>query len=65
MLFTNANKLFNIFAFQHLVFEGKNESPLLENASSLTHEFLYDNFKKKILLNSLVKIVIQNHMCQI
>ena len=36
-----------------------------ENASNLTHEFLYDNFNKKILLNFLVKIVIQKLMCQI
>ena len=44
----------------------KNKVPfLLENVSNLTHEFLYDNFNKKILLNFLVKIVIQKLMCQI
>ena len=44
----------------------KNRVPfLLENVSNLTHEFLYDNFNKKILLNFLVKIVMQKLMCQI
>ena len=33
---------------QRFVFEGKTEPFLLENASNLTHEFLYDNLKKKI-----------------
>ena len=43
----------------------KNNKPfLLENASNLTHEFLYDNFNKKILLNFLVKIVITKLMCK-
>ena len=32
----------------------------LKNASNLTHEFLYDNFTKKILLNFIDKIVIKN-----
>ena len=45
---------FNTFAFQRLVFEGKNEPFLLENASNLNHEFLYDNFNKKIFLNFLI-----------
>ena len=43
---------FNTFPSQRLVFEGKNEPFLLENASNLTHEFLFDNL--------LIKIVIQN-----
>ena len=46
-------------------FEERNELFLLENVSNLTHEFLYDNFNKKILLNFLVKVVIQKLMCQI
>ena len=37
-------------ASQRLVFEEKNESFLLENASNLTHKFLYGNFNKIILL---------------
>ena len=36
------------FAFQRLVFEEKNEPFILENASNLTHEILYDNFNKKM-----------------
>ena len=35
----------------------KNKPFRLENASSLTHEFLYYNFNKKILLSFLGKIV--------
>ena len=38
----------NTFASQSLIFDGKNESFLLENASNLTYEGLYDNFNKKI-----------------
>ena len=38
----------NTFAFERLVFEENNEPFLLENASNLTHECLYDNFNKKI-----------------
>ena len=34
----------NIFASQRLVFQENNEPFLLENASNLKHEFLYDNF---------------------
>ena len=56
---------FNPFASQHLVFEKKNEPFLLENAPNLTHEFLYDNFNKKILINFFVKTIIQKLMCQI
>ena len=40
--------LLNTFASQRFVFEGKNEVFLLENTSNLTHEFLYDNFNKKM-----------------
>ena len=36
---------------ERLVFDGKNEPFLLENTSTLAHEFLHDNFNKKILLN--------------
>ena len=36
------------FCFSVHRFEGKNEPFLVENASNLTHEFLYDNFNKKI-----------------
>ena len=32
----------------------------LQNESSLTHDFLYNNFNKKILLNFLFKIFIKN-----
>ena len=35
------------FVSQRFIFDGKNGQFLLENASSLTHEFLYDNFNKK------------------
>ena len=38
---------------------------LLENVSNLTHEYLSDNFKKKIYGNFLVKIVIQKPMYEI
>ena len=38
----------NTFASQRHVFDEKNEPFLLENASNLTHEFLYDKFNKKI-----------------
>ena len=55
----------NTFASQPLVFEEKNEPFILENASNLTHKFLYDNFSKKILLNFLVKIIIKKLMSQI
>ena len=41
---------FNTVASQRLVFEEKCEPFLLENTSNLIHEFLYDNFNKKILL---------------
>ena len=44
-------KDFNTFALQRLVLEKENEQFLLENASNLTHEFFYDNFNKKILVN--------------
>ena len=47
-------------ASRRLVFQGNNESFLLKNASNLTHEFVYDNFNKKILLNCHTKL-----MCQI
>ena len=40
---------FNTFASERLIFDGKIEPFLLENASNLTHEFLYDNFNKKTL----------------
>ena len=53
--------LFNTFAFQRLVFEGKNGIFILENASNLTHEFLYDIFNNKILLNFfLLKLLYKN-----
>ena len=38
----------NTFAPERLSFEEKNESFCLENASKLTHEFLYDILNKKI-----------------
>ena len=61
--------------FSPPVFEGKiNEPFCLENASNLTHEFLYDNFNKKIFFLKLlykkssviffIKIVIQKLICQ-
>ena len=43
----------NTFASQRLLFEDKNEQFLLENASNLTHDFLYDNLKL-LYKNSLV-----------
>ena len=46
----------NTFASQRLVFEENNEPFLLENASNLTNEFLYD---KKIFKTFLAEIVIQ------
>ena len=55
----------NPFASQRLVFKGKIKLFLFENASNLPHEFLYDNFNKKSLLNFLVKIVKQKLKCQI
>ena len=48
-----------------LFLRGKNEPFLHENALNLTHDFLYDNFNKKIWVNFLVKIVTQKLMCQI
>ena len=42
------------FASELLQFEEKNEPFCLENTSKLTHEFLYDIFNKKILINFLV-----------
>ena len=50
--------LINIFASQCLVFDEKNEPFHLKNALNLRHEFVLDNFNKKILLNFLLKIVI-------
>ena len=41
--------MFNTFASHRLVFEEKNEPFILENASNLTHEGLYDNFNNEIL----------------
>ena len=40
----------------------KKEPYLLENVSNLTHEFLYENLNKKILINFLVEIFIQKLM---
>ena len=37
----------SLLSAQRFVFEEKNEPFLFENASNLTHEFLYDNFNKK------------------
>ena len=37
----------------------------LENALNLSYEFFCMSFKKQILLDFLVKIVIQKLMCQI
>ena len=45
-------------------FEGEINEPFhLENTSNFTHEFLNVNFNHKILLNFLVKIVLQKLMC--
>ena len=55
--------LFNTFASQRLVFWGKNEPFILENALNLSHEFLYDHFNKKNFVKCSFKIVIL--MCQI
>ena len=48
-----AHLTINTLASQCLVFEKENKPFFFENASNLTHEFLYDNFNKKILLSSL------------
>ena len=54
----------NTFASERFLLEENlfNEPFCLENVST---SFFYDNFNKKIYQNSLVKIVIQNLMCQI
>ena len=63
MIIQIKTSLFNTFASQRLVFEEKNEPFLYENASSLTHDFLYDNFNNKIfLLKLLYKIHVSNLM---
>ena len=49
--------MINTFASQSNVFEEKKEPFLFENVSNLTHEFLYDNFNKKLFLIFLVKIL--------
>ena len=55
---------FNTFASQRLLFEEKKKEQLLtENASNLPHDFLHDNFNNRVLLNFLVKIVIQKLVC--
>ena len=41
--------IINTFPSQGLIFLGKNEPGFIENVSNLTHEFLYDIFKKKIV----------------
>ena len=41
-----ASRYITTFASQRRVFEGKNEAFLLENASNLTHEFLYENLNE-------------------
>ena len=46
-------------------FLSKKEPFLLENKSNLTHEFFYNISNKKILLDILVKRVIQKIMCQV
>ena len=50
--------IINSFAFQHFVFEGKNESFFLENALNLTHEFcmiiLQENFVKFSRVSNLM-----------
>ena len=52
---------FNTFVSGRFFFGEKiNGQFRLENALNLPHEFLYDNFNKRILLNFLVKIVIKN-----
>ena len=58
------NENINTFTSQRLVSEEKNEPFLLENASNLTHEFLYNNLTRYIQ-NFFGKIVIQKCMCQI
>ena len=56
---------FNTFSFERTFLEKINEQFRLENTPNLTHDILYDDFNKKILLNFLVKLVIQNLMDQI
>ena len=51
----------NNFASGHLFLKGKGQSFSLENALILTPELLYDNFILKVLLNFLVKIVMQKN----
>ena len=54
---------FITLAFQRIVNEEIDEQFILESASNLIHEFLDDNFKKKISQNFLVKIALQKLMC--
>ena len=55
---------FNKFLPSAAILRKINESYCLENASKLAREFLYDILKKKILINFLVKNVIQKLVCQ-
>ena len=47
------------FASECLVFEGKNKPLLLENASNLTHEFLYENSHTKTHLLNLMHFQVE------
>ena len=55
------NNPLNIYIYQIKQIEIYNrDKELTRKTRSLTHEFLYDNFNNKSLLNILVKIVVQN-----
>ena len=47
-------------SFLSVLFLREKKTISFENASNLTHHFLYDNFNKKILQNLFVKVIIKN-----
>ena len=63
--FLNNKKCFNTFASQCSVFEEKKGTISPWKCINLTHELLYESFNKKILLNFLVRIIIQKLLSQI
>ena len=52
--------IYNIFTSWLLVFKEKYKLFLLENASNLIHEFLYDNCKKRLKKFFLLKLSYKN-----
>ena len=49
--------IINTFTSQRLVFEGKNETFLLENASNLTHKFCITVLTKNFLVKKLIHVL--------